>query len=148
VKLLVIGEGKSFYIEYLEKLISNLRISDNVIFYPWVKRTILPSFYSASDIGVWPGLSSISIVEAASTGLPIIIASYPVETFALENENGFAFKLGNVKELRKCLEILIYNDKLRKEMGRRSRLLVEQKLNWKAITTQYLNAYNLALNKS
>jgi glycosyltransferase involved in cell wall biosynthesis len=148
IKLLIIGKGEVAYVKYLEKLISYHKITNNVIFHSWVHRTRLSDFYSASDIAVWPGLSSISIVEAVSTGLPIVIARYPVEIFALENENGFAFKIGNLKELRKCLEILIYNDNLRREMGRRSRQLVEQKLNWKTITTQYLSAYNLALNKS
>jgi glycosyltransferase involved in cell wall biosynthesis len=148
VKLLIIGKGELFYTKHLEKLISNLKITNNVIFHPWVNRTMLPSFYSASDIGVWPGLSSISIVDAASTGLPVVIARYPVETYAVENENGFTFEIGNAKELRECLEILVRDDKLRKEMGCRSRLLVEQKLNWRTITLQYLHAYTSVLNKS
>lgn len=145
VKLLIIGKGDPSFIKYLKTLISKLKIKSKVIFYPWVNSAALPSFYSASDIGVWPGLSSISIVDAASTGLPLIIARCPVETFTIENGNGFTFEIGNVEELRRCLEILIYDDKLRKEMGHKSRLLVEQKLNWKAITMQYLNAYNYAL---
>ena len=142
VKLLIIGKGDPLFIKYLKTLISNCEIENNVIFHPWVNSAALPSFYSASDIGVWSGLSSISIVDAASTGLPLIIARYPVETFAIENGNGFAFEIGNVGELHKYLELLIYDSKLREEMGRKSRLLVEQKLNWKKITMQYLNAYN------
>jgi len=144
VKLLVIGKGEASFIEYLKTLISKLKIKSNVIFHPWVTGAALPSFYSASDIGVWPGLSSISIVDAASTGLPLIIARCPVETFAIDNGNGFAFEIGNVEELRKYLEVLIYDSKLRKEMGRKSRLLVEQKLNWSSIALNYLNAYTSA----
>ena len=118
-----------------------------MIFHPWVNRKTLNSLYSASDIGVWPGLSSVSIVDAASSGLPLVIARYPVETYAIENGNGFAFEIDNVEELRRYLEILIYDDKLRKEMGRKSRELVENKLNWKSITTRYLKAYTLALTR-
>jgi len=147
VKLLIIGKGKSSYIGHLKKTISDFKIATNVIFHPWVSRTMLPSFYSASDIGVWPGLSSISIIEAASTRLPVIIARYPVETYAIEKGNGFMFEVGNVKDLQRYLEILIDDCELRKKMGRRSRLLVEQKLNWKTITLQYLHAYFSALNK-
>lgn len=145
VKLLIIGKGDLSFIEYLKTLISKLKIASKVVFHPWVTVAALPSFYSASDIGVWPGLSSISIVDAASTGLPLIIARCPVETYAIENGNGFAFEIGNVDELRKYLKVLIYDSKTRKEMGHKSRLLVEQKLNWKGITVQYLNAYNYAL---
>jgi len=148
VKLLIIGKGEPSYVNYLKSLINDLKISNNVIFYPWVHRTKLPAFYSASDIAVWPGFSSISIIEAASTGLPLIIMRYPVEIYGIEYGNGYAFKRGDINELRKYLEILIYNDKLRKEMGDKSRLLVEQKLNWKNIALLYLNSYRNALNLS
>lgn len=147
VKLLIIGKGEKNYIEYLKSLISTLKISENIIFHPWVNRTKLPELYSASDIAVWPGLSSISIVEAASTSLPVIIEKASVEKFALEYGNGFEFERGNVLQLRKYLEILIYNEALRKEMGRKSRNLIERKLNWKTITKTYENAYFHALHK-
>jgi glycosyltransferase involved in cell wall biosynthesis len=146
VKLLVIGKGDRIFMAYLKQLISTLEVEKSVIFHPWVIRSLLPSLYSASDIGVWPGLSSISIVDAASTSLPLIISRCPVETFAIENENGLTFEIGNIEELRKCLETLIYDDKLRKEMGHKSRLLVERKLSWKTITSQYLSAYKHALS--
>ena len=145
VKLLIVGRGKSSYVEYLRRLISGFKISKNVIFNPWVHRTQLSAFYNASDIAVWPGSSSISIVEAASVGLPLIIQHSPIEIYATEYGNGFTFKRGEINYLRKYLETLVYDDKLRKEMGRRSRLLVEQKLNWEVITHQYLNAYRSAI---
>jgi len=145
VKLLIVGKGNTRYIELLKKFISDRNIADNIIFHPWVERTVLSSFYSASDISVWPGLSSTSIVDAASNGLPLIIARYPVETYTVENGNGFTFEINNVKELRKYLKILIYDDELRRNMGRKSRKLVEQKLNWKTITMQYLEAYTSTL---
>ena len=141
IKLLIVGEGEPSYIEYLRSLISTFEISKNVFFHQWVHRTRLPAFYSASDIAVWPGSSSISIVEAASVGLPVVIARSPVEIYAIENGNGFAFERKNISELREYLRILIHNEKMRKDMGRKSRLLVEQKLNWRAITLQYLDAY-------
>lgn len=102
------------YVAYLQKLISDLKISNNVIFYSWVHRTRLARFYSASDIAVWPGLSSISIVDAASVGLPLVIANTPVEIFAVDNKNGFTFELGNVDELRAKLITLIDNKELAK----------------------------------
>ena len=147
VKLLIVGKGDARYIKFLRKLSIDMGIIENVIFHPWVDRKTLNSFYSASDIGVWPGLSSISIVDAASSGLPLIIARYPVETYAVENGNGFMFEIDIVKELEKYLRMLIYDEKLRKTMGHKSRELVEHKLNWKTITLQYLHAYSEALNR-
>ena len=148
VKLLIVGKGELPYIGYLKELCLNLKISNNVIFHPWVHRTKLSDFYSASDIAVWPGGPSISIVEAASVGLPIIVKRSPITRYAIVYGNGFAFKHGKINEIRKYLEVLIYDDKLRREMGRKSRLLVEQKLNWKSIAIQYLNVYARILHQS
>lgn len=146
VRLLIIGKGEINYLNYLKNLTSNLKISQNVIFTSWVDRANLPWYYSAADIGVWPGLSSISIVDAASIGLPLIITNCPIETFAIENGNGFAFDIGSEIELRRHLELLISDNKLRKEMGRKSRFLVEQKLNWRSITLHYLDVYSSLKN--
>jgi len=145
IKLLIIGKGDIEYMRYIKYLAKKLGVLNNIIFHPWVHRTKLPELYSASDIAVWPGQSSISIVEAASVGLPLIIADYPVETYAIKYGNGFSFRPKNVNELSYYLKLLIYNSKLRKEMGRRSRLLVERELNWEAIAYQYLHAYLHAL---
>ena len=144
VKLLIVGRGESSYMKCLKSLILDFNISKKVIFHKWVHRTLLHAFYSASDIAVWPGSPSISIVEAASVGLPLIIERSPVEIYAIERGNGFAFERGNVNELRKYLETLLYNDKLRREMSRKSRLLIEQKLNWSVIARRYFDAYSMS----
>jgi len=141
VKLLIVGKGELPYMEYLKELCANLRISENVIFHSSVCRTKLPNFYSASDIAVWPGSVSISIIEAVSSGLPVIIKRSLIAKFAIAYGNGFAFEPDNTTELGGYLEKLITNYKLRKDMSERSRLLVEQKLNWKTIGNQYLDTY-------
>ncbi|MDI6846748.1 MAG: glycosyltransferase family 4 protein [Candidatus Bathyarchaeia archaeon] len=141
VKLLIIGDGPVSYINLLNELSCNLKISSNVLFYPWVHRTKLPDFYSASDIAVWPGGVSISILEAASVGLPLIIKDSVITKFAIANGNGLSFKHGKINELQKCLETLVYDPELRGEMSRKSRLLIEEKLNWESIAEQFLSAY-------
>jgi len=145
VKLLIVGKGEPSYLEYLKELCSNLKISNNVIFHSWVNKTKLPKLYSASDIAVWPGGPSISVLEAASVGLPVIIKRSPIEKYKISYDNGFVFSRGNINELRKYLGILISNVKLREEMGHKSKLLVKQKLNWRTITTKCLDEYTLAL---
>jgi glycosyltransferase involved in cell wall biosynthesis len=148
VKLLIVGDGDPSYVKCLKQLSSTLQISNNVVFHQWVHRTKLSDFYSASDIAVWPGSVSISIVEAFSAGLPVITKRSLITKFAVEYGNGFTYEPENITDLNGYLEKLITNDSLREDMGKKSRLLVEQKLNWKTITLQYLCAYNSALNKS
>ena len=141
IKLLIIGRGYPHYVDYLKKLASTLGVSQNIIFHPWVDRTQLSALFSVSDLAVWPGSSSISIIEAAAIGLPILITTTAVDSYAIDNENGFAFQRGNSVELRKYLELLIRDTSLRKTMGHNSRALVEKSLNWKDIAMEYEKAY-------
>jgi glycosyltransferase involved in cell wall biosynthesis len=140
VKLVIVGKGTLSYETKIKKLITEKGLENNMIIYPPFPLEYLPKLFSASDIAVWPGLSSISIIEAASVGLPIVIERSPVEVYGVE-ENGFTFSPGNIEDLRKCLKILIENSKLRKEMGIKSRMLVENKLNWEIISRRYEDIY-------
>jgi len=147
VKLLILGEGDLPYRRRLIELSSDLEILNNVIFHSWVPRTRLPNFYNASDIAVWPGSVSISIIEAASVGLPVVVQRSIITKFAISNGNGFAFEHDNVLELNEYLGKLITNHDLRKKMGKQSRLLILQKLNWESIVHQYLSTYQNALKR-
>ena len=141
VKLLLVGEANSEYLFHITELCKREKISNNVIYHKSVHRKTLPDFYSASDIAVWPGGPSISMVEALAVGLPIILKKSAITNQIIENRNGFAFDHGNLTMLQNYLQTLILDEKLRIEMGGRSRKLVEQKLNWKHIANQYANAY-------
>lgn len=145
VKLLIVGRGKQLYLKQLKKIACSLGIAEKIIFHSWVTRRILFKFYNAADIAVWPGSISISIIEAASVGLPVVIKRSPISRYKISNENGLDFKKDNVVELNHCLRQLIMNPRLRERMGQNSRRLVEQKLNWKTIAQQYLESYNSAL---
>jgi glycosyltransferase involved in cell wall biosynthesis len=147
VKLLIIGRGPPSYSNYINNLSRDLGISNRVIFQPWADKKKLAALYSVADIAVWPGLSSISIVDAASVGLPLIIAKAPAEIFAISDNNGLSFEIGNIQELRKHLVLLIGNPALRKKMGQRSRFLVEKNLNWASISSEYLCAYKKILKE-
>jgi 1,2-diacylglycerol 3-alpha-glucosyltransferase len=141
VKLIIIGEGDVSYLNELIDISRNSSISKNVIFHDLVDFQKLPAFFSASDIAVWPGGTSISMLEAASCGLPIVSSRSPIEDYVLTPENALLFAPGDISELRRHLELLIGDNKLREEMGRNSRLLVERVLNWRIIANRYTESY-------
>jgi glycosyltransferase involved in cell wall biosynthesis len=148
IKILIVGNGPTYYLKYLNKLIKIINIDKKIIMIPPVNRNELPKYYNAADIAVWPGAPSISIIEAMSTGLPIIIAGYskPREDaydtiHLLANGNGLSFQRRSVLELASCIRKLASDEDLRKKMGQRSRKLVEEKLSWRRIAEQYLKIY-------
>jgi glycosyltransferase involved in cell wall biosynthesis len=107
-------------------------------------------YYSAADVGVWPGIPSNSIIEAMSSSLPIVIVDYSSRRHEydtsgfLGNNNGLSFGEGDAKELSSAIQKLADDDELRRTMGRRGRQLVEEKLNWKTISVMTTDAYERA----
>lgn len=148
LKIIIVGNGSERYLAYLKSLVKTCSMGKNVIFISTVDRTELPNYYNAADIAVWPGVPSISIIEAMSTGLPVIISGYakPREdaydtSHLIANNNGFSFQRGNIAELTSCIRTLASDKSLRNVMSVRSRVLVENKLNWTKITEQLVNTY-------
>ena len=148
VKILLVGDGQKLYINKLLELAQRNRVASNIIFSSRVNREKLPGFYSAADIGVWPGFPSIGIIEAMASALPIVIPRSDHTDHYLEYQNGFSFNEDEFVELTNCLQTLIQNEKLRKRMGRRSRELVEEKLNWSSIAKRYIEVFKSAIESN
>jgi len=77
----------------------------------------------------------------------VIIEDSQVEIHAIEYGNGLAFQSANITGSRGCIKKTIYDDKLCRDMSKKSRLLVEQKLKWKAIQLEYVDACECALHQ-
>jgi len=141
IKLLIVGKGGSEYVEKLKDLVKEGRIKHRVIWVGMVNNRKLPGYYNASDLGIWPGDLSNTIIEAMSCGLPIIlpkkVSDKQTSKHLLKNKNGMSFKRGSISDLVKAIERVIISKNLR-EMGWRSRVLVEKEYSWKQIARKYL----------
>jgi len=146
IKLILIGDGSKKYMDNLHKLIDEQNIVKNVLFYPFQSKTELPYYYNAADIGVWPGQDSITIVEAIATGLPVVIPFSYRNIHYIENGNGLHFLRGSWKELKECLEKLVIDEALRKNMFYKSQEITKKKLGWDVITKNTINFYEKTLD--
>jgi len=146
IKIILIGNGSKKYMDKLYKLVEKEKIRKNVLFYPFQSKIMLPYYYNAADIGVWPGDPSITIVEAMSTGVPIIIPNsdsrYSTDlSHYINKDNGFVFTRGNYIELHNLLEKMIIDNELRKNMSKNSRINVVNFLSWRLVCEKTLNYY-------
>lgn len=152
LKLLIVGGGDENYIKQLKKILIENNVKDRVLFHPFVENKDLVKYYSAADFGVWPGDSSITTQEGMAVNLPVIlpVGSPDLATSedCLKNNNGLSFKRGDIKGLRRCIEKLIANPKRMKEMGKRSRELIEKEYSWEIITRRFLKVYQECLNRN
>lgn len=92
-------------------------------------------YFSAADIAIYPCESTISLFEAMSCSLPIICNVADSEI--IKYNNGFAIN-ARVKEISKKIQFLVKNAKLRKKMGKNSRIYVEKELSWRKIAEKFL----------
>src|SRR3989344_3338878 len=137
----IAGEGSER--ENLEKICVDLNIKDKVKFIGWVKD--LPSLYASADIYISTSLFEgygMSIVEAASTGLALVLSDAGV---AREIAGAFVCNPKNVECFAKNLERLIGDEQLRSEVGGEGR-------NWALghiiSQDQYLARYKEAVIKA
>lgn len=137
IKLLLVGNGPEEYINRINGLISTNKLKSSVHIINFSNRTELNMYFNAAEVAVYPNEVSISHLEAMSVGLPIIIENLPGIQHRLSNNNGYG--ISNEEELRDRIRQLYLNEKLRKQMGVNSRMMVTEALNWKAINAKLMD---------
>jgi len=146
VKLLLVGNGSKEYMRYLKELVDTFDIKDEVIFHDFVVNIELPKFYNAADIGVWPGDHTITAIEAAATGLPVIIPLYnPAYLILFNNQSAIGFERGNINSLYEKISMLIEDTKKREKISTQALRIVEKELSWEIIAKKSLQIYIKAI---
>jgi glycosyltransferase involved in cell wall biosynthesis len=115
----------------------------NCIVLPFMLHRSLASYYAASDIGIWPKQESMSMLDAAASGLPII-ASNKIGDRSRISDNGFYFDEDSVDDL--VLTIKKLEDiNVRKKAGQSSRMHTLNLFNWEIVAKRYDDDYRHAL---
>ena len=142
--LLIAGPGDPNYIKQLQATLSP-RACENVAFVGFVQHDDLPEYYSAADIGVWPGVAAISIIDAIACGLPLVISQEDTTRHLIADGNGLSFARGNVDELRRSLSRMIDDEDLRQKLATKSREVVHRKFSWDSIASRTIEIYRSVL---
>lgn len=142
-KKLVIAGGSSDTKEY-ESLLKEKACDDNrIIFTGFVQGQCLEELYSNSYIYVLPsdleGMP-LSLLEAMSYGNCCLTSDIPECTDVTE-QNGVAFKKGNVNDLREKLEFLCQNPQEVEKYKKISADFILNKYNWDDIVLHTLKIY-------
>lgn len=118
--LYILGDGEEY--QHLESLIKDLNLEKNVSLEGYVPKEKIPDYLLNSSIflmaSITEGLPMV-LLEAMSYGIPCIAYDIPsgVNDIIEHNQNGFIVKKRNEEEYIKCLEKLMEDSKLRKNMG-------------------------------
>jgi len=148
VKLAIVGGGPEE--KKLKELSDELNISDNVIFEGSVPFCKIVDYHNSIDIFVALSRSEsfgVSVIEASACGKPVIVTNVGgLPEVVIDNITGFVVKESNVEEAYKAMELLCFNEDLRRKMGVNGRLNVIEKYNWDDNVSLMISIYNNILN--
>jgi len=125
LSLLIIGSGPEEELEKFKEL-RDIKITGFV--------NNVPQYLQAVDIFVMPSLTettSLATLEAMSTGLAVMATRVGyIKEYLINKKNGLFFPKKNDYLLRKKIEMLIKNKKLREFLGENARKIVIEKFSW------------------
>jgi glycosyltransferase involved in cell wall biosynthesis len=105
----------------------------------------LVKYYQAADIGVWSGDESISTLDAAACGIPIIISDAVRYREHVEG-NGLVFKFGDIEDL--CRQLLrLMDPDMRRQLGSHGAEKMRKGWSWESRAKQRLADYQAALDQ-
>jgi glycosyltransferase involved in cell wall biosynthesis len=110
----------------------------------------LPGYYQQTDLYISASHSdgtSISLLEAFATGTPAIVPDIPGNReWVIPGENGWLFPDGDVEALASSIIYAVDRRHDLPGMGRRARLLAEQRADWRVNFSMLEKAYEIALS--
>jgi glycosyltransferase involved in cell wall biosynthesis len=151
VKLIIVGDGE--YLENLKKLTKKKKVSDKVIFTGRVSEEDLIKYYNLADVFVFPTFRveafGIVIAEAMACGKPAIATKIGgIPSVIDDSKNGFLVKMGDLKELRDKLLIVLKDDKLAKKFGEAARKKVVENFSLEKMINDTIKVYEEVINES
>jgi len=144
-RLVIVGKGD--LLDSYKSLAQNFGLEKKIHFAGFVPDVELPLYYNLADVLVLPSIDGseafgMVILEAMSTGLPIIASDLPgVRSLIEKKVNGFLVKPKDVASLAKYLDLLLKNPQIRQAYGKQSRLKAVQTYDWRMIGEQLQQLY-------
>jgi glycosyltransferase involved in cell wall biosynthesis/ubiquinone/menaquinone biosynthesis C-methylase UbiE len=146
--VMLVGDGPE--LTALRARAEALDVADRVLFAGNVAWSDIPHYLALADIFAMPsihdngnadGLPTV-ILEAMAAGKPIVASNVGgIALVVEEGRNGFLVAEGAPNALAAALGKLLRSDEMLAACGRRSRELVEQRLNWHNVARSFVEMY-------
>ncbi len=145
VKFVLVGDGDEK--KALINLTTKMKINRSFSFLGSIDYKNLPDYYRMADIFVLPSVrdelgnlddQSVSVVEAMSSGLPVITSDFPGYRLVIHDLlDGYLVAQRDTQQISNTLNKLISSPDLRKKMGAKARETASKKYSWENIGRQY-----------
>ena len=143
--LVIVAGGKDK--EIYEEMVSKLGLED-VVFAGKVIEGV-SAYFLMADLFVLPGLGGLSIHHAMVHGLPVIAAQADGTERDLIDEgvNGYILKTDTADELAERIEWFLADKPVAAQFGRKSREIVENRININNMVNTFVNAISGSMIK-
>jgi glycosyltransferase involved in cell wall biosynthesis len=151
IKCTIVGPGQKSIKDEIIFYFSQKDISINIEFKGKVPERELLAIYQQCDIFINPSLIyesfSYTCLEAMACGKPVVASRLGgIPEVVKDKETGFLFETGNADDLREKLSILLEDASLRRVMGEKGRLRVENKFNSISVAKKNIEIYENVRN--
>lgn len=123
-----------------------IRECDGCVTHDFVPVQKLGALYRGADIGVWPTQESLSMLDAAACGLPVIANDTLAAPERLQG-NGLSYRLNDLDDLMRTL-LALRDGKKRSCLGAAGAKKMQEKFSWESVTRRRLADYQAALHTS
>jgi glycosyltransferase involved in cell wall biosynthesis len=134
VRGLFIGNGTQY---------RDLAACDGCVVLPFRPHRELPGYYRAADIGVWPTQESMSMLDAAACGLPIVVNDTLLAKERIEG-NGISYRLNDAADLAEKIRLLS-DPTFGHQLGEVGARRMTQLFSWNSVARHRLADYEAAL---
>jgi len=141
------NQGMKYYGLFIGDGIQKSAIQNckNVTVLPFMRHIDLAEYYKLADIAVWPTQESMSMLDAASSGLPLVVSDKIGEYERVEG-NGKVYKEGNMEDLCDVLKSLSSKE-TRHKYGQIGRKKMVDNYSWVKIAREVESDYFAVVSK-
>jgi glycosyltransferase involved in cell wall biosynthesis len=117
----------------------------NATVVPFATHRELARLYQMADVAVWPREESMSMLDAAATGLPVVVSEHIGENDRVVG-NGRVYKENDVGDLA-CVLSSLSEERERRSLGAAGRAKMLSRFSWTTIARSIVADFELARKK-
>jgi glycosyltransferase involved in cell wall biosynthesis len=134
------------YSNKIRKLVEELRLEHNVVFWGVVSEDELVRKYQNADVFVFPNFPQswgLAVFEAMACGTPVIVSrGSGASEILTDRVNALLVSPGKPEEIANSLEEIVNNKELRESLSMNGRKFVEENVSWKLYGEKMLQIFN------
>jgi glycosyltransferase involved in cell wall biosynthesis len=123
--------------------VGEIQRCEGCVTHPFVRVQELGALYRAADIGVWPAQESLSMLDAAASGLPVVGNDTMTARERLDG-NGMTYRLNDQTDLVRAL-LGLRGAETRRAMGELGARKMAEEFSWESIARRRMRDYEAAL---